>query len=1019
MRTINRDPYNVSSYNLNEKYFNINQFKGICSNKNYVGIDQQTFEDAENVYVNQDEQLSSRPKLKKLLVLADEENVKRVFNVEGLILYLVYNSLSDTYYLLIKFVDDGDFIKINVKSPNLNVVWIKDKYYVFEESELLAFQYNYDTDELISFTADETTYIPVTKVYNGLNIEEGQPSNVVGKYTYEKYNFDNSLYTDNYGLNNKDVILVIDGKQYPITWKNGMEYTITKGVDYYWGGINDYQVNNGKHIIVGSSRTWVYYSNDGIVFKKIQMPDIKYQSSQGQYTISYTISRDGSWLYCFVKTQIESSAGKFDCYIARCPWENLNFESWEIKKGTYRKAIQINSNGHKANIVNEFNISDFFVQMPQYNKGVLLADADAGIALFKVNANIISSSGQVLSPAAEGFLAISFKFTSTNTSFNDFIGYESYMNKYDRNLSFKYSSENNNCFVYATTSGICKAIFFTDTMSPRFNLDTSTTTPIPVYSIDLTDTINKATTTPIPVYPYNQNNIVCDCYANTFVIAATGFISNKTMYFTKVTCELSITTEITLPDILNPVENSAVSNRNIDLTSYDVVNTFANISSKFNGFVISNGIMFRNASIIPFAFPDDSSISDIYTYFDGDYFYKVEKNNSSINIYLPVKSFYALLRNDNLKYNSIVPKFYQTLQETILGDYNSLYPTLTIVNEFDNSIKPSDDETPEQKSNREFKELLTKKLLYVPLDEQILLSLRITSLEKLSSVQMGIFTESSVYLLSESYNKDRGFYDYFLLKSKLLLGNKNGNDTLNIYDGSSILLPTYEGLTSISYQQLVDSNDQIFTYLSEYIKDLYDEYFKNSIKLSQYKNWIFLYRNTDNVVYLYDLRNSSWWRWKLFGNPDKIFYDGHGVVVLIDEKLYEFDTFTELNKDDYFDNETYKISWKFKSQRLHFNAPNNYKHINSLSVIAPENYHLLKYKLKFINYRNLNDSEHVDAVEYELSKLTTVIKKVVFLKTNAFQFELTNEIENDNEEYYKQFVTPNISIKYRVTERIR
>ena len=42
-KTIRRNPMSVSTVNLDEKYINFMEYKGLCTNKNYVTIDQETF----------------------------------------------------------------------------------------------------------------------------------------------------------------------------------------------------------------------------------------------------------------------------------------------------------------------------------------------------------------------------------------------------------------------------------------------------------------------------------------------------------------------------------------------------------------------------------------------------------------------------------------------------------------------------------------------------------------------------------------------------------------------------------------------------------------------------------------------------------------------------------------------------------------------------------------------------------------------------------------------------------------
>ena len=65
--TVNRNPVTVNTSSKANRdysqYFNHVQFKGLCSNQNVDTIDPSTFADVENLYVDSDDTLASRPKL--------------------------------------------------------------------------------------------------------------------------------------------------------------------------------------------------------------------------------------------------------------------------------------------------------------------------------------------------------------------------------------------------------------------------------------------------------------------------------------------------------------------------------------------------------------------------------------------------------------------------------------------------------------------------------------------------------------------------------------------------------------------------------------------------------------------------------------------------------------------------------------------------------------------------------------------------------------------------------------------
>ena len=127
-------------------------------------------------------------------------------------------------------------------------------------------------------------------------------------------------------------------------------------------------------------------------------------------------------------------------------------------------------------------------------------------------------------------------------------------------------------------------------------------------------------------------------------------------------------------------------------------------------------------------------------------------------------------------------------------------------------------------------------------------------------------------------------------------------------------------------------------------------------------------------------------------------------------------TYEMYHNNTIYDDGTSPFDWYILSQKLHFNAPNYYKHVRQLAVITSQDGPTMRYKLGFKNYRNLNNLVDVDTVEYPIEQLNTLIKRVSFMKTNAFQFSISKD---KTDKYPMPFVVPDIAIKYRVTEAIR
>ena len=107
-RTLRRNPLSVDTdnYDLNEQYANFAEFKGLNTNKNYITVDQNSFEDVKNVYVDQDQQLHTRPPLKYYNLLPATDHVIQIIKVNNL---TIYHTERNGQYLL-EWLYDGNIV---------------------------------------------------------------------------------------------------------------------------------------------------------------------------------------------------------------------------------------------------------------------------------------------------------------------------------------------------------------------------------------------------------------------------------------------------------------------------------------------------------------------------------------------------------------------------------------------------------------------------------------------------------------------------------------------------------------------------------------------------------------------------------------------------------------------------------------------------------------------------------------------------------------------------------------------
>lgn len=141
MKTFNRTPTSVyvpTESKVEHSYFNYTQWKGKCTDKNYIGVDQETFEDCKNVYVDGDGVLCSRPMVR----IATEVGFQNVFDMWKFGDWTVYKVLKAevgfTGYQLY-FQHDGTLSNPVTVPDKFKLVLADEKIFMFGETQLKYF----------------------------------------------------------------------------------------------------------------------------------------------------------------------------------------------------------------------------------------------------------------------------------------------------------------------------------------------------------------------------------------------------------------------------------------------------------------------------------------------------------------------------------------------------------------------------------------------------------------------------------------------------------------------------------------------------------------------------------------------------------------------------------------------------------------------------------------------------------------------------------------------------------------
>lgn len=292
-RTVNRTPGQISTVvdDGRTDNFNMISFDGIADSENDLTVSPSTFADANNLYINSDEVLSSRPTIKANSYLNKEDllkldSVKKVWVVDDLMIYhsgtklhLIKNGVP-----VDKEIEIGDEVKVLESMENYILIYPANIYINVtsknEEGVLL-----YTTGPI-----SDICYIPTTELRSGSEISNPEKPNVISPYSKHAIVYDKAVYTDLSELIGKKVDVLIGNKTYTID-----EYT-EHDVETLQGLLTVADFDYVKYSNVGSAiavkNGVIYYSPDGDNFKPLPTaPGTNVQQTvvdgEGGVTIKY------------------------------------------------------------------------------------------------------------------------------------------------------------------------------------------------------------------------------------------------------------------------------------------------------------------------------------------------------------------------------------------------------------------------------------------------------------------------------------------------------------------------------------------------------------------------------------------------------------------------------------------------------------------------------------------------------------------------------------------------------------
>lgn len=312
VRTINRQPYTVKQLDYGDvkyKFFNHSNWKGVCDDKNYLGIDQETFADSKNVYVDKEGLLKSRPSVKQYVMT--QEGLQYIHDVWTFGQWTVYKT-DDTSLVFVK----GDKVSqtLNTTSKDFRLILADEKIFIFEPNKLWYVDLTAETiSEMID--GNDKIYVPVTEIVTKGVHTENESLNVlttsyITRYLYEK---GDSMF-EVYGHTGT---VKIGDDTYTITFNEGTNLTLVKKCiklkpSNYRGDKPLVFVNKSNDVILlasynADSLYTLTYSLNGIVYKDLpyltnQIDLLPAISQSFNHTYAVLHKKDGPYAYTIPDT---------------------------------------------------------------------------------------------------------------------------------------------------------------------------------------------------------------------------------------------------------------------------------------------------------------------------------------------------------------------------------------------------------------------------------------------------------------------------------------------------------------------------------------------------------------------------------------------------------------------------------------------------------------------------------------------------------------------------------------------
>ena len=978
------------------KYFNQFDFKGIVEPSNIFSVNENSFEDTKNVYIDEGQLISRDPLQKDITVPKDA-----IPYLYDLIDYLV---IGDSEIYISKNKDNNNIIINLFNDGNIYTLDNITKYHISDiEHYIICFN---DVDAKVFDASDPTSGwqdldnfvdIPVTKRIVGNQITEYPANGFTDSYK-EEYVWSNESHPtlpDISGLDPQpdvEMELITSNQTYAITgsdFSKGTEYKTIRKINFKV--LDDDIVSIANDIIVIARTDHFYISYNTVNFKKVYYP-----AYSGTFLKIASISKNGHYFF-FV-----TSAGVYRCNLADFTWAKLTYPVEEVDKSE----IAITGESYNGAFTFLNDTTYCFITIEEVLSGDFI---DYNILHFWISTpqSIIDDRRYVARrnyfiPKAE-----TIDIETFNSQFK-----EELIAQFKNCVSIGYDMNNDISYV------ICLPIIkYTNT---NYKIDTN----IYYFHAKLDPlTISGFT------LPYSLSSDI-DMPFNRLVpisISATPSLVGFGGEELKVAIQLTAFAQ-------DSSENDTVRDNwfesiwIIGITA-DTSNTpYVDIGKYTNTFVTPylpfklSGGYYSDMKV--YSLYRDDLVSAEYvtlpTAIDG---VTLDLGADTVKGTWASGDNFYLLGPDNIIYTN-----YMTDSESAIITYtylkNTKFTKIPNISYSDTELYLAFGDTLQiTENNRDG----TKILFNLPPKNNQSFINNITNMVNISTTELAIFFENKIVICSKVEDENFNYrYDYY--NTKLSLGVRLGDSTINTLEGAYTIFPTRRGLAVMNYQAFMSTTDQTIEYISDDIKNIWTKFYEESsiIKIIQWRNHL-IFTNGTNKILLYRIDAQSWWLWEIPFNTQIAITDQLDLKLICRGELNVFTDKYVINNDikqlNYYDfsavGENIPINWYIQSQPLHLNAPAYYKNLKQLIFqffTDNENTEASTMLAQIKLYRKKINLKEPETINFKIERLRTFVKRFNYWKINQLQWGLANDIDTNSP---TKFRLNGLSIKYEIGEEVR